>query len=1358
MKKRLHVKYKQALMLCLFLISSVSWGQNTVTYDFDQSEAVTGFQADPPIALDSNIGFASYKNDGTANPAINGGQLRLYQNTTKGGSIKVLPKNGAVITKVVVYASGSGVGPAKYSINGGAGLSVSIISGTYTINSVNATNEIEFYSVGSSSSTRVYVDKFDVTYTMPATTPTATTTAATALSATAATFNGSANANGFASTIAFEYGSSLGYGTSIDATPSSLNTAIATAITANVTGLSVNTQYNYRAVITANGTSTNGDNMTFWTLANPALTPMVGLPQVTSLSISLNATDGNPDSTEYAIQETTTNQYVQADGSLATTPVWNSTGALGWNSPITVTGLTANTNYTFQVKARNGANVETAFSPTASATTLPNTAPTLEVNTLNDFATACINTTSAPQTLEITGFNLDATAIQVGPLEGFSFSIDNGATYNAQVSLSAEANGDLIEAILVQFTPTAAQNYNGNIAIVGGGANPIYAAVIAQAINTPKTVVTGLATELTTVSVTLDGTVDQGCAGDGGTYGFEYSTTSGFANGAGITVYANNYDAPTFTSNITGLQAGTTYYYKGLTIWSEGTAYGLENSFTTSALLAPIATTATNLTSTGFTANWTTVVGADSYALDVYSIEITSSPELLSNGDFENTSLSSFTFESGMNQIVSASQQHAGEKSLYSTVNSTKNFNQDITVVSGQEYTLRFWYYIDNSASGNGFRVWTTVGTDVKLPSANTYYNEKGSWQLVEGNFTASANLVKLNFRLYNGVKIYFDDLSVKLAQDSSVSVPVLGSPFTTGSSQISYNLTNLSPEKEYFYTVRAISTNSTSPNSNDIAVTTLVNTTTTYENGTWTNGVPTATMDAVIVSDFTTTTDLAAQSLTVTSGIFTVATGTTLTVENAIINNAGAANFMIENEAIVMQNTTAANTGDVTVNRNSANVYRQDYTAWSAPVTGQNLRAFSPQTIFSRFLSYSNDTAGPNGLGNYQQELFTNADVATKTFNAAQGFLIRMPNNWTEYADAAIPGTPYVGAFQGALNNGTYTIALSNGNVGFNLVGNPYPSPISIEAFFAENTTIAQTLYFWRKRNGAVGTGYATYSGLGTTSLQPEGAVADLDDTIKPGQGFYVTATEPTTLTFTNAMRTAVAEGTFFKTANNTETSRLWLNLSNATDVVAQTLIGYTAAATQGIDNGIDALYFNDSALALTSLIGTSEYAIQGRSVPFAATDIVPLGFKSDEAGSFTISLPQFDGLFATNQDIFLKDNTTGIYHDLKTSAYSFTTESGVFNNRFEVHYMATLSTDNPEFNTNGITIGVKNQQISINAGSKIMQKIELIDASGRVIYTMEDVNATATTINTVTTTNQMLIVRIRTAANEVVNQKIIF
>src|SRR5690606_37921118 len=141
-------------------------------------------------------------------------------------------------------------------------------------------------------------------------------------------------------------------------------------------------------------------------------------------------------------------------------------------------------------------------------------------------------------------------------------------------------------------------------------------------------------------------------------------------------------------------------------------------------------------------------------------------------------------------------------------------------------------------------------------------------------------------------------------------------------------------------------------------------------------------------------------------------------------------------------------------------------------------------------------------------------------------------------------------------------------------------------------------------------------------------------------------------------------------------ERHRMWINLSNPEVVFNQILVGYIENATMGKDTGIDAVMFGYEGNALYSLIEneTGRFVIQGRALPFDVEDVVPLGFKAVNQGTFSISLSNFDGVFLTeNQAVYLKDNFTQTYHDLKASPYQFTTEIGVFDYRFELIYQTT-------------------------------------------------------------------------------------
>ncbi|MDD3004768.1 T9SS sorting signal type C domain-containing protein [Flavobacterium sp.] len=534
----------------------------------------------------------------------------------------------------------------------------------------------------------------------------------------------------------------------------------------------------------------------------------------------------------------------------------------------------------------------------------------------------------------------------------------------------------------------------------------------------------------------------------------------------------------------------------------------------------------------------------------------------------------------------------------------------------------------------------------------------------------------------------------------------------------------------------------------------------TTWNGETWSNGEPQIGMKAIIDGNLVISSELTVCEIEVTpNGSITVVTDALLGVIGKIKNNATAADFVVENKGTLIQSKNIQNEGAITVNVNSFPLYRQDYTLWGSPVIAQNLRSFSPQTLFNRFSSYD-ETLGT--VGDYVQEIVTNQDMLTKNFVAAKGYLIRMPNNWTEYINETTPGIAYPGVFKGVPQNGTFSIPLTNITSGLNLVSNPYPSAIMMSEFFDGNPGIEQTIYFWRKRNGAAGSGYATYNAMGFVTSQQElsvlGPILDASPEISTGQGFFIKSNGLPQLNFTNEMRSSTNSGIFLKSASQ-EKHRFRLNLSNSSTIVGQTLIGYTQGATSGIDNGMDSSYFNDSSTALTSLINGQEYIIQGLGLPFEATNAVPMGFKTNTPGMFTIALDTFDGLFEGNQNIYIKDNLTGNVTNLKETAYNFSTESGVFNNRFEVVYQTTtLGVTQPDIDADKVVVYKQNDGIYIDTISLTMQKVELYDIGGRLMQELNDINQSTVNFSNPNLSNQVLLVKITTTDKKVITKKIVY
>ncbi len=122
----------------------------------------------------------------------------------------------------------------------------------------------------------------DMSFATPTQAPTVITYAATAINTTVATLNGLVTANGASTTIFFDYGLTVAYGTTVAGVPPSVTGNIPSQSSYNLTGLTNGTTYHYRARgVNANGT-TNGSDVTFVTgcfQAGPA-GPVTGPTQV----------------------------------------------------------------------------------------------------------------------------------------------------------------------------------------------------------------------------------------------------------------------------------------------------------------------------------------------------------------------------------------------------------------------------------------------------------------------------------------------------------------------------------------------------------------------------------------------------------------------------------------------------------------------------------------------------------------------------------------------------------------------------------------------------------------------------------------------------------------------------------------------------------------------------------------------------------------------------------------------------------------------------------------------------------------------------------------------------------------------
>ena len=163
---------------------------------------------------------------------------------------------------------------------------------------------------------------------------------------------------------------------------------------------------------------------------------------------------------------------------------------------------------------------------------------------------------------------------------------------------------------------------------------------------------------------------------------------------------------------------------------------------------------------------------------------------------------------------------------------------------------------------------------------------------------------------------------------------------------------------------------------------------------------------------------------------------------------------------------------------------------------------------------------------------------------------------------------------------------------------------------------------------------------------------------------------------------------------------------------------------------------------------------AIQTRSI-FDINDTVKLGFSTEIAGTFEITIDHMDGLFAEGQEIYLVDNLTDTTYNLQEGDYSFTSETGTFENRFEIIYtIEALDTDVPQITKNEVVVYQQGKTVNIQSPQTI-ESVTVYDMVGKTLYTNNKVDNTEFSA-TLNTQQQIGIVVITLDNQQVVTKKI--
>lgn len=293
---------------------------------------------------------------------------------------------------------------------------------------------------------------------------------------------------------------------------------------------------------------------------------------------------------------------------------------------------------------------------------------------------------------------------------------------------------------------------------------------------------------------------------------------------------------------------------------------------------------------------------------------------------------------------------------------------------------------------------------------------------------------------------------------------------------------------------------------------------------------------------------------------------------------------------------------------------------------------------------------------------------------------------NYTNPADTLFPMRGYV--FQmgnspaaktinmsGVVNNGNLSLSLSNNNQvytkGFNLVSNPYPSPIDWDAATGwTRTNIDNAIYYFDAGGDQYAGAYNSY----INGISNDGKANNL---IPAMQGFFVHVSDGSfpvagTLGFSNTVR-IIPSAQNYRKLNGIKAVpllRLWAKFTGSTAADA-TVMYFDKTATAEFDKHLDAMKLMNSTTHVPSFYsiktGSQKLSIHALPEPDSSTRI-PLGLQTLQSGQLSLYATDIDALPA-NLYCYLYDAATGVYHDLKENkSYECTLAAGSNEQRLSV------------------------------------------------------------------------------------------
>ena len=392
-----------------------------------------------------------------------------------------------------------------------------------------------------------------------------------------------------------------------------------------------------------------------------------------------------------------------------------------------------------------------------------------------------------------------------------------------------------------------------------------------------------------------------------------------------------------------------------------------------------------------------------------------------------------------------------------------------------------------------------------------------------------------------------------------------------------------------------------------------------------------------------------------------------------------------------------------------------------SPPLSGQTFGAFASAN--------SNLLANP---GNANEKAFAPFDKTTGDY---ENYLTTTNSSTTLEAGvgyrAATDNTASL-TFTGTVNTGDVTndiIISGPAHEEWNLIGNPYPSYLNVQAFLNHEVSIGITnLDLFDTATAAI-YGYDGNAGTGSVDNYTIYNLATTSEStvIAPGQGFLV-STNPLwfaafDVTFTPSMRSSGTNDDFIAG----RTSDVNLNLELQISTMSKTFVTdlyFNNNASLGLDPGYDAAIF-DSAPAFSIYSQLVEensgrsFAVQALDVTDLMNTTIPLGVNANSGEQLVFSISE--STLSSTVNVYLDDALNNTSTLLNSSDYIITPNTNLNGTgRFYLRVSnSTLST--PQNSLDNLSIYSNPNDRTVVIAGQIIEgtKAIIYDMQGRVVNT---------------------------------------